>query len=95
MNYELRLFIIGHSENSQRAIQTVRTLCEQSPSEHQFKLEIIDTIDNPSLTHDQNILATPTLVRLSPLPQRRIIGDLSDCDQLLDLLTRSEPLPGV
>ena len=55
----------------------LRALCE-SRLPGSYELEVIDTAERPGLAEEQRILATPTVVRLAPLPQRRVIGDLSD-----------------
>jgi circadian clock protein KaiB len=40
-------------------------------------------LKNPALARDHQILAIPTLVRQVPVPLRKIIGDLSDTEQVL------------
>jgi circadian clock protein KaiB len=47
------------------------------------ELDIIDVLENPQVAEDDKILATPTLVKELPLPQRRIIGDLSDKEKVM------------
>jgi circadian clock protein KaiB len=44
---------------------------------------VIDVLERPQLAADAKILATPTVVKELPVPIRRIIGDLSDADQVL------------
>lgn len=55
-------------------------------------------LERPQLAEDEKILATPMLIRQLPLPIRRIVGDLSDREEVLlglDLLvpdpTNKEP----
>jgi circadian clock protein KaiB len=43
----------------------------------------VDLLEDPRLGTDEQILAVPTLVRKFPEPVCRIVGDLSDTDQLL------------
>jgi len=53
---------------------------------------VIDLLVNPQLAGDDQIFATPTLVRKLPIPVRKIIGDLSDTERVLvglDLFQRS------
>jgi hypothetical protein len=40
-------------------------------------LEVIDIYQQPRLTRENQIVATPTLVVASPLPVRRFIGSLT------------------
>ena len=75
--YIFLLFVTGQTERSQAAEANLRALCE-SRLPRGYQLEVVDAAERPGLTEEQRILATPTVVRLAPLPQRRVIGDLSD-----------------
>lgn len=91
MKYNLRLYISGQTSNSLRAIRDLEALCEREPLAGQYELEVIDVLEHPNLAEDQKILATPTLVKNLPEPIRKIIGDLSDHEQVLlglDLVPR-------
>lgn len=80
----LKLFIIDKTPRSLRAITNLRRICEEDLSkEYELELIIIDVIERPQLAEDEKILATPTLIKESPLPVRRVIGDLSDTRQVL------------
>ena len=46
-------------------------------------LEVIDIYQMPALAKDQQIIATPTLIRVLPAPLRRFIGDLSRVERVL------------
>ncbi|MCB0197669.1 MAG: circadian clock protein KaiB [Anaerolineae bacterium] len=80
--YLLKLYITGQTPRSQLAIANLRHICEQS-LQGQYRLVIIDIQEQPQLAEDERILATPTLIKELPEPIRRIIGDLSDVDQVL------------
>lgn len=81
----LRLYIAGHAPNSLHAIANARTICEEHfPSAHD--LEIVDMLDDPRRAQADGILVTPTLLKLRPLPTRRIVGGLSDRSQVLRIL---------
>lgn len=83
--YTLRLYVSGATPCSSRAIEHVKTLCEEHlPG--RYDLEVVDVYQQPALTEDDRILATPTLVRRLPLPARRLVGDLSDPERVLERL---------
>ena len=46
------------------------------PDNHQ--IEIVDLLQDPRRVLSDTILATPTLIKLSPAPVRKIIGDLGE-----------------
>lgn len=48
-----------------------------------YTIEVIDLLQNPQLSRDDQILAIPTLVRKLPVPVRKIIGDLSNTERVL------------
>ena len=50
---------------------------------HRYDLEVIDIYQQPNLARDEQIVALPTLVKRSPLPLRRLIGDLSNHKRVL------------
>ena len=78
----LKLYITGHTSRSDRAIANLRRICERE-LRGQYRMEVIDVMQRPQLAEDEKILATPTLIRVLPMPMRRIIGDLSDVDKVL------------
>jgi circadian clock protein KaiB len=78
----LTLYVTGQTPRSQRAIASLRELCERE-LQGRYELEVIDVLEHPQLAEDQKILATPTLVKKLPPPIRRIIGDLSDSERVL------------
>ena len=80
--YHLKLYITGPTPRSRRAIDNLRRICEEQFA-NDYSLEIIDVLDTPMLAEEAQILATPTVVKDSPPPARRIIGDLSDTGQVL------------
>jgi circadian clock protein KaiB len=75
--YHFRLYVAGQGPNSIQAIANLRALCrEHLPGRH--KIEILDVVRNPQRAVDDNVLLTPTLLKLLPVPVGRIIGNLSD-----------------
>ncbi|MEV0603820.1 circadian clock KaiB family protein [Streptomyces sp. NPDC050315] len=75
--YSFKLFIAGQTVRSQEAVANLRLLCD-SRLRNRYDLQIVDAVECPELAEEGRILATPTVIRLSPPPQRRVIGDLSD-----------------
>jgi circadian clock protein KaiB len=77
----LRLYVAGHAPNSVRAIANARAICDEHFAGHE--LEIVDLLEQPRRALADGIIATPTLLKLSPLPVQRVIGNLSDTEQVL------------
>jgi circadian clock protein KaiB len=80
--YQLTLFITGGSPNSVRAINNLKVICEKHLS-GRYELDIIDVYQNPELANQEQIIALPTLIKRSPEPVRRLVGDMSDTAKVL------------
>ena len=81
-DYVLRLFVTGMTTRSSRAVNNLRTICDEY-LQGRYELEIIDIYQQPALTKGEQIVAAPTLIKKFPLPMRRIIGDMSNRDGVL------------
>lgn len=81
----IKLYITGRTVRSDTALENLYTVLNEYCSD-EFDLSVIDVLENPQVAEDELILATPTLVKLNPLPARMIIGDLSNAKLLLDNL---------
>lgn len=93
--YDLCLYIAGHTPRSATAIANVRRLCDQHLGSR-YSLEVIDVSQQPIVATQAQIIAVPTLLKRSPKPVRRIIGDLTNRAQLirtLDLPPRRSATP--
>lgn len=80
--YVLKLYVAGNTPNSVRALKTLRNILEQD-FQGVYALKVIDVLRNPQIAEEDKILATPTLSKVLPPPVRKIIGDLSDREQVL------------
>ena len=82
----LRLYIAGHAPNSVLAIANCRAICDEHFAAG-HELEIVDLLDHPKRAVADGIIVTPTLLKLLPLPVQRVIGTLSDTNQVLQALS--------
>ena len=80
--YRLRLFVTGATPNSTRAISNFKEICE-TYLKGKYELEIVDVYQRPLIAESEQIIALPMLIKSSPLPQKRLIGDMSDTDKVL------------
>jgi len=89
----LRLYVTGMTPRSTQAIANLRAICDEHLA-GRYDLEIVDIYQHPRLARDEQIVAAPTLVKRLPPPLRRIVGDLSDGEQVLvGLDLRPRPWP--
>jgi len=85
VGYVLRLFISGHSETTENILKNLHQLLENSLC-HPYTLKIIDIFKHPEQAEENQISATPTLLRVWPQPARRIVGDFNNADKILRVL---------
>lgn len=80
--YDLRLYVAGQTPKSLAAFANLKKLCDAHLA-GQYRIEVVDLVQNPQLARGDQILAIPTLIRKLPEPIRRIIGDLSNSERVL------------
>jgi circadian clock protein KaiB len=71
---------------SARAIEAIQEVCREHLEGH-YELEVVDIYQLPGRARDDDIVATPTLVKRRPEPVQRLIGDLSDRERVLLVLS--------
>jgi len=80
--WELKLYVAGQTAKSLQAFANLKRICEEHLA-GEYRIEIVDLMQNPQLAKGDQIFALPTLVRKLPEPVRKIIGDLSDTERVL------------
>lgn len=78
----LRLYVAGESPNSALAQANLKAALAHLPKS-ELALEVIDVLCHPERGLADGVLVTPTLIRLVPTPEQRVIGNLRDRSALL------------
>ena len=81
-DYILKLYITGASPNSGKAISNIKKICDEHLKDG-YKLEIIDIYQQPAIASKEEIIALPLLIKSSPLPVKKLIGNMSDTQKVL------------
>jgi circadian clock protein KaiB len=84
-NYVFRLFVAGNESNSSQARQNLAWLCEEH-MKGRYKIEVVDVLKDATSAHKNNVLVTPTLILIKPLPKVTVLGNLKDTRQVLAAL---------
>jgi circadian clock protein KaiB len=80
--FVLRLYVAGQTQNSVRAIENIKRICEEY-LKGRYSLEVVDIYQQPVLAKGDQIIAVPTLMRKLPLPLRKFIGDMAATERIL------------
>jgi circadian clock protein KaiB len=85
VQFKFCLYIAGDTQNSERAIANLGAFCRTHlPDRHE--IEVVDVFQEPKRALADGIFMTPTLVKRTPLPFRKIVGTLSDPGIILQAL---------
>ncbi|PZX58223.1 circadian clock protein KaiB [Algoriphagus ratkowskyi] len=81
----LKLYVSGMSPNSMEAIENIKKLCDDR-LKNGFELEIIDLYKNPEAAKEHQIIFSPSLIKISPLPKKILIGTFHDAEKVITVL---------
>lgn len=83
--YHFQLYQAAGAPNSVRALANLYAICHKHfPDSH--RIEVIDVLEEPLRALAESVFVTPTVVKVSPLPQQHIIGNLSEEQEVLRAL---------
>lgn len=80
--FVLKLFVSGASRNSVRAISNIQQILD-THFKGKYSLSIIDVHQEKALAKEEQIIALPLLIKKSPLPEKRLVGDMSDVEKVI------------
>jgi circadian clock protein KaiB len=81
----LRLFVTANTARSVSAVQCLREFHRRLPKGF-LRTEVINVLDDPERADADRVVATPTLIRVLPLPAIRLVGDFESAERLMFLL---------
>lgn len=73
---ELRLYIANKNKQTEQAVNKLHDILAHELTA-EYSLDVVNVLDDPMRADQDNIIATPSLVKISPRPARRVIGDFS------------------
>lgn len=85
LKFKFRLYVAGDAQNSAQAVVNLTAICH-TYLQDRHEIEVVDVFRDPKRALEDGILMTPTLVKLSPSPVRRIVGTLSQTQPVLQAL---------
>ena len=68
------LYVAGTTSYSKQIFQLYQEACSQCIPSGTYHIEVIDILKKPQLAEKYKVLATPTICRTVPSPEKRIIG---------------------
>jgi circadian clock protein KaiB len=83
--FKFRLYVATGTLNSTQAMANLNSLCRAHLA-GRHEIEVVDVFREPQRALAEEIRMTPTLLKLAPLPARRIVGSLSQTQRVLEAL---------
>jgi circadian clock protein KaiB len=83
--WEFDLYVVGETPKAHFAYANLEKFCAKY-LRGIFKITVYDLLSNPKLAIDNQITATPVAIRRHPLPQRTLVGDLSNIETIATTL---------
>lgn len=73
-----KIYVAGLSSRNEQLISLYNQVCSEKLKSKIYQVEVIDILADPIEAERKKILATPTVIRERPGPEKRAIGDLKD-----------------
>ena len=83
--FRFRIYVADNTQNSEQAIVNLNAFCRDHLA-GRYEIEVVDVFLEPKRALADGIFLTPTLVKLSPSPMRKIVGTLSQVERVLQAL---------
>ena len=69
------LYVMGSAPNSRKAVENMKKAFAHIS---RYDLDVVDIQEAPERVKEDQVIAVPTLIKIHPEPQKRVVGDLSD-----------------
>lgn len=76
------LYVAGMTATAERALQNMHAI-GKSYLDGRYSILVVDILEPSDDPPSEQVFAVPTLVRTSPTPVRKVIGDLSNTEKAL------------
>lgn len=83
--YVFRVFVAGQEPKSALAVANLVRLCNKHLPGH-YQIHTVDVLTHADAAYKHNVIVTPTVILISPLPRVTLFGTLSDPGQVLAAL---------
>ncbi|CAG1022258.1 Circadian clock protein KaiB [Methylococcales bacterium] len=89
--FVLTLYVASIDETTRQQIENLRAALSDCFNGDSWVLNLVEVMDKPEQAVNNDIFATPTLVRESPKPVVKVLNGLNMIPQMLSVITRINP----
>lgn len=83
---QLGLFVAGIDDEVQQQLDQLGLAMDREMGAGNWIIDVIDVLEEPEKALRSDIFATPTLVRVTPPPVLKLIGDIIYPDKILSMV---------
>jgi circadian clock protein KaiB len=83
--WQFELYVTGNTARSALAVENLQGICHDY-LQGRCHVDVFNIMEHPELTVEKQISASPYLIKTYPLPERKMVGDLSDTNKVLQSL---------
>lgn len=84
---ELSLYVVSLDQTTQALIARIREILSTAFTEGAWSLEVVEVLNAPEKALENEVFATPMLMREHPKPSVRLMGDLTNMGSVLAAIT--------
>lgn len=82
---EFRLYISGHNHKTDTSISSLKKYLDMK-FDGNYSLDVINVLAVPERAEIDNVIVTPTMIKVNPKPEKRLIGDIRAIQKFMELL---------
>jgi len=82
----ISIYIAGNNARGRQTISLLKEACNQLLPANTYNIKVVDILKFPTVAEQKKILALPTVIRETPQPEKRVIGELKNLDKAIAVI---------
>lgn len=82
---EFRLYISGHNQQTDKSINSLKKYLDMK-FDGNYSLDVINLLMVPEQAAVDNVIVTPTMIKVNPKPEKKLIGDIRAIQKFMEIL---------
>ncbi|WP_374683126.1 circadian clock KaiB family protein [Accumulibacter sp.] len=83
---QLTLYVAGVNDEIRQQVASLGRTMDAEVGLDNWVLDVVDVLEEPEKALQGDVFATPTLVRLVPLPVLKLLGAISQSEKILSII---------
>ena len=83
---QLTLYVAGVNDEIRQQIASLGLTMDTEVGTDNWVLDVVDVLEEPEKALQGDVFATPTLVRIVPLPVLKLLGGIAQSEKILSII---------